>query len=149
MPKGERMSTPPIRILLLSGSLGDPSHTRMLLENLAILLREQGVIAHIWDLYHAPLPIPNLVYYHNPQAHESKIVQQLTQSANQADAFVLGTPVYHNSFSGILKNTLDHLHADQFRHKPVALISHGRERTAGQPCDHLRDVAQSLLSTVI
>src|SRR5437868_4149959 len=138
-----------LRVLLLSGSLSNPSHTGVLLENLAILLREQGAIAYVWDLHLKPLPIPNLVYYRHPQAHESKIVQQLAQSANQADAFVLGTPVYHNSFSGILKNTLDHLHADQFRHKPVALISHGRERTAGQPCDHLRDVAQSLLSTVI
>ncbi len=143
------MSTPPIRILLLLGSLRNPSHTSVLLENLAILLREQGVIAHIWDLYHAPLPISNPTYYGNPQAHESRTVQLLAQSADQADAFVLGTPVYHNSFSGVLKNMLDHLHVNQFRDKPVALICHGRERAAGQPCDQLRIVAQSLSAIVI
>src|SRR4051794_39505927 len=117
------MSTPPIRILLLSGSLSNPSQTQALLQNLAFLLREQGVIAHIWDLYHKALPTPNLVYYRHPQAHESTDVQLLAQSADQADGFVWSTPIYHNSFSGILKNALDHLHADQFRHKPVALIS--------------------------
>ena len=69
--------------------------------------------------------------------------------AEQADVFVLDTPVYQNLFSGILKNTLDHLHADLFRHKSVALICHGRERAASQPCDQLRIVAQSLLATVI
>jgi len=138
-----------LRVLLLSGSLSNPSHTGVLLENLANLLREKGAIAYVWDLHLKPLPIPNLVYYRHPLAHESKIVQQLAQSADQADAFVFGTPVYHNSFSGILKNALDHLHADQFRHKPVGLISNGRERSAGQPCDQLRIVAQSLLTTVL
>ena len=143
------MSTPPIRILLLSGSLSNPSHTHTLIENLAFLLREQGEIAHVWDLYQIPLPTPNLMYYRNPQAHESSTVRLLAHAADQADAFVWGTPVYHNSFSGILKNTLDNLHADLFHHKPVSLISHGRERTAGQPCDQLRIVAQSLLATAL
>lgn len=143
------MNTPPLRILLLLGSLRNPSHTSLLLENLAVLLRDQDVIAHIWDLYHTPLPIPNITYYSNPQSHESRTVKLLAQSANQADAFVLATPVYHNSFSGILKNMLDHLHANQFRYKPIALICHGSERATGQPCDQLRIVAQSLSATVI
>lgn len=141
--------THPLRVLLISGSLSNPSHTSVLLENLAILLREQGAIAYVWDLHLKPLPIPNLIYYGHPLTHESKIVQQLAQSADQADAFVLGTPVYHNSFSGVLKNALDHLHVDQFRHKPIGLISNGHERYAGQPCDQLRIVAQSLFATVV
>lgn len=112
----------PLRGLLLSGSLSNSSHTRVFLEDLAILVREQSVIAYVWDPHLKPPPILNLVYYRHPRDHESKIVQQLAHSADQADAFILGTRVYHNSFSGILKNALDHLHADQFRHKPVALI---------------------------
>jgi azobenzene reductase len=139
----------PLRVLLLSGSLSNPSHTGVLLENLALLLREQGAIAYAWDLHFRLLPTPNLVYYGHALAHESKIVQQLAQSADQADAFVLGTPIYHNSFSGILKNALDHLHANQFRHKPIAVISNGRERATGQSCDQLRIVAQSLSAIVI
>jgi azobenzene reductase len=143
------MEATPVRILLLSGSLNNPFHTLKLLENLAALLREQGVIAHVWNLNQTPLPILKFAYQGNLQVQDSKAVQLLTQSANQADAFVFGTPVYHNSYSEILKNTLDHLRINQFCYKPVALISHGRERTAVQPCDQLRVVAQSLLATVL
>ena len=40
----------------------------------------------------------------------------------EADFFILGTPNYHGSFSGILKNALDHLNMDYFKMKPVGLI---------------------------
>lgn len=33
----------------------------------------------------------------------------------EADFFILGTPNYHGSFSGILKNALDHLNMDYFK----------------------------------
>jgi hypothetical protein len=66
--------------------------------NLAILLCEQGMIAHIWDLYHTPLPFPNLVYDRYPQAHESRKVKLLAQSASSVDAFVLRTSVYITRF---------------------------------------------------
>src|SRR5438876_203322 len=64
--------------------------------------------------------------------------------------FVRGSPVYHNSFSGILKNALDSLSIQQFRNKPVALMSCGNsDRTGSQPCDHLRIVARGLLAVAI
>jgi len=143
------VETAAIRILLLSGSLSNPSHTLTLLDSLAVLLRKQGVIAYIWNPNHLRFSILNLAYRANPQAHDSRALQFLTQSANQSDAFVFGTPVYHNSFSGTLKSTLDHLRINQFRYKPVALISHGRGRPSVQPCDQLRVIAQSLMATVV
>jgi NAD(P)H-dependent FMN reductase len=77
-------------------------------------------------------------------------VRRLAQLAEAADAFVWGTPVYHNSFSGVLKNTLDHLGPRHFRHKPVALISNGGGvRGAVQPCDQLRIVARGLSAVAI
>jgi NAD(P)H-dependent FMN reductase len=144
------MGTMPIRILLLTASLSNLSHYCTRLKNLANLLCGQSEIAHYWDFHHHLLPIPNLIYYRNPQAHESKTVQLLAQSADQADVFVFGSAINHNSFPGILKSTMDRLlHGDQFWHNPVGLISHSRERTAGQPCDQLRIVAQSLFATLI
>jgi azobenzene reductase len=50
----------------------------------------------------------------------------------------------------VLKNALDSLSIQQFRHKPVTLVSCGNsDRTGAQPCDHLRIVARGLLAVAI
>ncbi len=53
------------------------------------------------------------------------------------------SPVYHNSYSGVLKNTLDHLDIPHFRNKAVGLVSHGGDGST-QPVDHLRVVVRGL-----
>ncbi|OUJ19665.1 FMN-dependent NADH-azoreductase, partial [Corynebacterium kefirresidentii] len=42
--------------------------------------------------------------------------------AMEADFLILGTPNYHGSYSGILKNALDHINMDYVKMKPVGLI---------------------------
>jgi NAD(P)H-dependent FMN reductase len=81
--------------------------------------------------------------------NHSENFRWLAQQAAEADGFVWGTPVYHSSFSGVLKNTLDHLSSRQFRHKPVALVSNGGGQGGVQPCDQLRIIARSLSAVVI
>jgi FMN reductase len=61
---------------------------------------------------------------------------------------VLASPIHHNSFSGVLKNALDHLAIPQFRYKPVALLSHGGNRST-QAVDQLRIVARGLYAVAI
>jgi azobenzene reductase len=138
-----------IRVLLVIGSVERPSYTHTNLEIIACLLREHGVCTDLWDLYEDPLPIFAPTCY-DPHTNESEAVRRLARLADKADAFVWGSPVYHNSFSGVLKNALDSLTTEQFRHKPVALMSNGNsERTGVQPCDQLRIVARGLLAVAI
>jgi azobenzene reductase len=143
------MENPLIRVLLLSGSLHYPSHTHANLKYVEGLLRRHGVGIHLWDLFSEPLPILNPKYHSSPHLHEFEVVRRLARLAQAVDAFVWGTPVYHNSFSGILKNALDNLNTQQFRNKPVALISNGGTRCTAEPCDQLRIVAQGLLAIAI
>ena len=143
------MSDIRIQVLLVAGSVERPSYTRTNLETTACLLRERGICTDLWDLYEDPLPVFVPTYY-NPHANESEAVRRLARLADKADAFVWGSPVYHNSFSGVLKNALDSLTIEQFRHKPIALMSNGNsERTGVQPCDQLRIVARGLLAVAI
>jgi NAD(P)H-dependent FMN reductase len=67
--------------------------------------------------------------------------------ADRADAIVLATPVYHNSYSGILKDAIDALSIPQFRYKAIGLASHGNSTT--QAVDQLRIVARGLLGVAI
>ena len=65
-----------------------------------------------------------------------------------AQGFVLLSPIYHNSYSAILKNAIDHLAIRQFAGKAVALGSHGGNRSS-QAVDHLRIVARGLNAIAI
>jgi azobenzene reductase len=143
------MQNPLIQVLLLSGSLRYPAHTHTNLKYVQSLLRNRGVGTHLWDLFSEPLPILNPKYHRNPHLHEFEVVRRLARLAQFADAFIWGTPVYHNSFSGILKNALDNLNTQQFRNKPVALISNGGMHCTAEPCDQLRIVAHGLLAIAI
>jgi azobenzene reductase len=144
------MPTTPLHICLLAGSAEYPSRILASLELLAQLLQTSGAVTHIWDLANDPLPHFEPRYYPDPYTNESEAVRRFAHLADHADAFVWGSPVYHNSFAGVLKNALDSLAIQQFRHKPVALLSCGNsERTGSQPCDQLRIVARGLLAVAI
>ncbi len=138
-----------IRVLLFSGSLRYPSHTYTNLKYVDGLIRERGAGTYLWDLFSEPLPMLNPKYHRNPHNNEFEVVRHLARLAELADAFIWGTPVYHNSFSGVLKNALDNLNTQQFRNKPIALISNGGIDSSAEPCDQLRIVACGLLAIAI
>ena len=75
-------------------------------------------------------------------------IASLTDGIQQG-LVVLASPVYHNSYSGVLKNCLDHLAIPQFLYKPVGLISHGAGLSAVQVCDHLRIVVRGLYGVAL
>ncbi|WP_374215505.1 NADPH-dependent FMN reductase [Streptomyces sp. RKCA744] len=79
-----------------------------------------------------------------PEAYADPLARRLSPMAARADALVLATPTYHGSFSGVLKNALDHLAGHELRGKPVGLLAHGENLTAVQVCDALRTVVRAL-----
>jgi len=138
-----------MNVLILSGSLNKPSHTLAVLEEIALLLRNHGCNVTLYNLREVSLPPCDPKYHHNPYDHPHPEVKKLVQLAHKADAFVWGSPNYHNSYSGALKNALDHLNFDQFRNKPVGLVTNGGGIRSVQPLDHLRIVARGLLAVAI
>src|SRR5687767_7372255 len=138
-----------LRVLLISGSVNKPSHTLANIQLASELLREAGAYTEIWDLGELPLPIHEPAYHSDPSKNPSEAIRHFSRLADEAAAFVWATPVYHNSFSGVLKNALDNLHMRHFQHKPIALISNGGDRSGVQPCDQMRIVARGLLAVAI
>jgi len=58
-----------------------------------------------------------------------------------ADGVVLATPVYRGTYTGVLKNLLDHVPVGGFRSKPVGIIAMGATQHHALGADwHLRDV---------
>ena len=132
-----------MEILAIQGSLGSPSRTDALVELAEEILTGWGHRVHVFDLRQHDLP------WVDPDAHgasngrASRSVRELISLAARADAHIWASPVYHNSYSGVLKCALDHLAMPQLRDKPVALCGDGGRCGSEQPLDHLRTVARS------
>lgn len=92
----------------------------------------------------------NLVEYGLPQynrtierqnAYDEKTRTFLDKSL-EMDAFVWVTPIYHNSYSSMLKNAIDWHHSTKFPGRVVAIASNGGNRSP-QAADQLTLVARS------
>ena len=67
-----------------------------------------------------------------------------------ADALLIGSPEYHGSLTGALKNTLDLLGPDQLRDKMVGLLATARgEAGAMNTLNHLRHVCRWMQAWVL
>jgi azobenzene reductase len=131
-------------VLVLCGSVGRRSRTRTLLKVVAAGCKLQGLEPIWYDLGDHDLGIADPAYHHRPELHPSAEVRDLSALAARAEAFIIGSPVYHNSYSGVLKNCLDHLTTSHFEGKPVALACHGGTLRSMQPADQLRLVIRGM-----
>lgn len=138
-----------VNVLLLQGSMACPSHTAALTSAVAEQLGRLGVRCTTWDLREQPLPPVDPAFRRNPEDRPDRRVQELASLAAEASAVVLASPVYHNSFSGAIKNVLDNLDLRHFQNKPVGLCGNGGKKESPQACDHLRIVVRALSGIAI
>jgi NAD(P)H-dependent FMN reductase len=66
-----------------------------------------------------------------------------------ADAVLLGTPVYHGSYSAPLKNALDYCGFDEFEHTTVGLLAVAGGSFPTSALEHLRSVCRALNAWVL
>ena len=77
-------------------------------------------------------------------------VFRLRSDVREAHGIILGTPEYHGSFSGILKNTLDLMGFDEFEGKMVGVVSVSGGLMGGlEAASSLRNICRALHSWVI
>lgn len=123
------------KILGVVGSLREHSTTRRLVEATLAAVHDAGGEARLLDLRQFPLPLLN------PDEEDfGPIFQQVHDVVVWADAFILGTPDYHGSMSGPMKNFLDYFW-HEFMGKLFGYIvaSHEKGLTVQ---DHMRTVVR-------
>lgn len=93
-----------IKMLGVSGSMREGSHSARALSVLLEAARARGAQTRLLDLRAADLPM------YRPQGALIKTegMRAATEAVNWADAFVLASPDYHGSMSGAMKNFLDY-----------------------------------------
>ena len=136
------------QVLILVGSGRPHSDTKALGLAIERSLQARGATTILVDLLTADIPTVDPLYHRDPSLNPDAQVQNLVEQVTQADAFVFLTPIYHNSYSGLLKNALDNLAVAQFSGKVVGLGSNGGARTT-QAVDQLRIVSRALNTIVI
>lgn len=129
-----------MNILILVGSGDRNSHSLHLGQAIAVSLQNEGATPNILNLVEIGLPLYNREI-ERAKTYDNKTATFLEQ-VKTADAFVYVTPVYHNSYSSVLKNSLDWMHTMFFDGKVVGLACNGGNR-APVAIDQLMIVARS------
>ncbi|MFC6973539.1 NADPH-dependent FMN reductase [Halomicroarcula sp. GCM10025709] len=125
------------------GSLRDESYTRVGIERALDTADEAGATTELLDLRAYDLPV------FDADHREAGDAVALTDAIYDADSILLGTPVYHGSYSAPLKNALDYCGFDEFEHKTVGLLAVAGGGFPITALEHLRSVCRSLNCWVI
>jgi FMN reductase len=135
-----------IRVAGISGSLRRGSYTRRAVEIALAGAAEAGAGTRMIDLVEY-----NLVFRISVnEADYPPDVQRLRANVREADGVILGTPEYHGSFSGVLKNALDLMGSDEFEGKMIGLVGvSGGRMGAFDALNGLRNIGRALHAWVI
>lgn len=55
----------------------------------------------------------------------NKDMQMMVQKFEEADGYIISTPIYQASIPGVLKNALDMIDPKAMRYKPVSMVANG------------------------
>ncbi|MFC9976351.1 NADPH-dependent FMN reductase [Spirillospora sp. NPDC127200] len=106
--------------------------------------RRPGLVVETLDLAEARLPA-ELTDLDDPRP---EAVRELAPRLAAADAFAVVTPEYNQSFPAPLKTCLDWFY-EEWRAKPVAVVSYGRESGGALAAAQLRQVFAELHAVTV
>jgi FMN reductase len=133
-----------IRVAGLCGSLRVGSYTNMAL---TLALRATGgppCETELIDLGQFNLP------FADGRKSRSEETQRFCERLAKADAVIIGTPEYHGSVSGVLKNALDLTGFPEWEGKMIGLVGiSGGRMGAHNALSALRDIGRTLHAWVI
>jgi len=132
----------PLHIVGIVGSLRQGSHTRQAVKIALQGAEEMGATTHLIDLRNYDLPLCD---GEHDQVDGFPDALRLKAEVSAAQGVILGSPDYHGSFSGVLKNALDLMGFDEFGGKVMGLVGvSGGALGAVNALNDLRKVGRSL-----
>jgi len=136
-----------VRVIAICGSLRPKSTTRKALEIALKGAEESGAETQLIDLREYEL------IFCDGKEDESGYppdVARLRDDVRSAHGIIIGTPEYHSSFSGVLKNAIDMMSFKEFEGKMIGLLgTSGGSLGAINALNGLRTIGRSLHAWVI
>ena len=130
-------------VVAICGSLRDGSHTRTAARHALSAAADRGARTELLDLRDYDLPV------FDPNEEDAGDAEQLRRRIREADTIILGTPMYHGSYSSVLKNAIDYCGFDEFENKTVALLGIAGGSFPITALEHLRSVCRALDAWVL
>ena len=130
-------------VVALCGSLRAESYTRRALRIVIDAAADAGASVDLVDLNEFDLPV------YDADANDAGDADALRERVGQADSVVLGTPVYHGSYSSVVKTALDYCGFDEFENTTVGLLCVSGGSFPITSLDHLRSVCRALNAWVV
>ncbi|MFC6732334.1 MULTISPECIES: NADPH-dependent FMN reductase [unclassified Haladaptatus] len=122
----------PPAIVAISGSRRTQSYTKRSLQHALRAAEAAGATTELIDLGAVELPL-----YH-PGHEESAELEALLRTVREADGVMVGSPVYHGSYSSTFKNFHDYCGFDEFSDTAVGLLAVAGGSSYGSTLDHMR-----------
>ena len=137
----------PILIVGIVGSLREISYTRMAVRIALAGAAETGATTRLIDLRDYTLPFCD---GSGKEAEGFPDLARLREEVAAAHGIILGTPDYHGSYSGVLKNALDLMGFKEFEGKVIGLVGvAGGALGTVNALNDLRKVGRSLHAWVV
>ena len=130
-------------VVALCGSLRDGSYTRIAARHALAAAADRGAETELLDLREFDLPV------FDPDNGDAGDAVALRRRIREADAIILGTPMYHGSYATPLKNALDYCGFDEFENKTVGLLGIAGGNFPITALEHLRSVCRALDAWVL
>ncbi|MGQ4556413.1 NAD(P)H-dependent oxidoreductase [Halobellus sp. GM3] len=127
-----------ITVVAVSGSRRGRSTTRRSLDAVLDAARELGAETECIDLGAVDLPL-----YH-PDIDEQGDSERLLGTVRDAEAVVIGSPVYHGSYSSTFRNFHDYCSKDEYRNTAVGLVATAGGGSYGPALEHLRSTVRGV-----
>ena len=121
----------------ICGTYGVDSANCRMLELVFDDCRKLGAECTIWDNAEHPLPLVGA-----EGCWDDENVKAFQEMATSSDAFVLSSPEYHGTMSGVMKNSLDWLYSKHTSGKPFSLMCTLGGQASNNTLNHMRIAAR-------
>ncbi len=133
-----------MQIVLISGSMSNYSNTKAVLQYIGGIINERNISVKVLSVKELDLAL------FDPDSHQEEYIQKKLEVIKNSDAIVFGSPEYHGSFTGAMKNLLDYMTINDLKGKVVGLISTaGSSRCGINTLNSLRLVLRNFHTNII
>jgi NAD(P)H-dependent FMN reductase len=130
------MSDDTARVAAICGSRRDGSYTRAALHYALDAAAAAGAETDYVDLGDPSLEIP--LYHPDVDADEAGDVSAALERVRRADGLLVGSPVYHGSYSSTFRNFHDWCSFDEYEDTVVGLLTCAGGGSYASTLDHMR-----------
>lgn len=133
-----------MKIVAFASSYNPESVSEKALKVAVEAARQAGAEVEIFSLQERPLPV-----YGSAGCYEDANVKYWQQIAQEANAFIMASPEYHNGPSGAWKNALDYIGGQQIGGKAVGLVASAGGPVATNTLNQMITIIRSLHGYVV